>query len=320
MEQNVNRRRFLGAAIGTGAAAAVAPSALAHGRHGKRDDHAHGGSGRVPRNRISSQLYSWRRVMERSQADAEKMLRTLARLGYTEVETAGHYGWTAKQYKAVLDRYGLKATSGHDGPDFNFPAGWQDTYRTTLEYSKALGQKFTGFAWHPGPHTEERYKFLAARFNEAGEIARAEFGLQFFYHNHDFEFSNKQANDEPLYDILLGETDWDLVKFELDLYWIVYGKEDPNRYLASDPARWPLYHVKDKTWRDRKETQPWENWEDVGPGSIDFPQIFASGDGRRLDKHFIIEHDAPWLSHPDDPEAEFKTAQAGVTYLRNVQF
>ena len=126
MEQNVNRRRFLGAAIGTGAAAAVAPNALAHGRHGSHSHHGHSSSDRVPKNRISSQLYSWRRVMERSQADAEKMLRTLARLGYTEVETAGHYGWTAKQYKAVLDRYGLKASSGHDGPDFNVPAGWQD--------------------------------------------------------------------------------------------------------------------------------------------------------------------------------------------------
>jgi sugar phosphate isomerase/epimerase len=319
MEQNVNRRRFLGAAVGTGAAAAWAPSALAHGRHGKDRHHGRGDSGRVPGNRISSQLYSWRRVMERSQADAEKMLRTLARLGYTEVETAGHYGWTATQYKAVLDRYGLKASSGHDGPDFNFPAGWQDSYKTTLEYAKALGQRFTGFAWHPGPHTEERNKFLAARFNEAGEIAKS-FDLQFFYHNHDFEFSNKQANGEPLYDILLNETDSDLVKFELDLYWIVYGKEDPNRYLASDPARWPLYHVKDKTWRDRKETQPWENWEDVGPGSIDFPQIFDSGEGRRLDKHFIIEHDWPQFSHPKDEEAEVKTAKSGADYLQSVRW
>jgi sugar phosphate isomerase/epimerase len=320
MEQNVNRRRFLGAAIGTGAAAAWAPSALAHGRQGKRGRRGsrNGGSGSVPTNRISSQLYSWRRVMERSQADAENMLRTLARLGYTEVETAGHYGWTAKQYRTVLERYGLRASSGHDGPDVNAP-GWETSYPATLEYAKELGQKYTGFAWHPGPHTEAQYKFLAEQFNKAGEMAKAA-GLQFFYHNHDFEFSNKQANGEPLYDILLNETDADLVKFELDLYWIVYGKEDPNRYLASDPARWPLYHVKDKTWRDRKETQPWENWEDVGPGSIDFPQIFDSGEGRHLDKHFIIEHDWPPFSHPNDELAEVKTAKSGADYLQSVRW
>jgi sugar phosphate isomerase/epimerase len=256
--------------------------------------------------------------MERSQADAEKMLRTLASLGYTEVETAGHYGWTAKQYRTVLERYGLRASSGHDGPDVNQP-GWEKNYPATLEYAAELGQRFTGFAWHPGPHTEAQYKFLAEQFNKAGEMAKS-YGLQFFYHNHDFEFSNKQANGEPLYDILLSETTPDLVKFELDLYWIVYGKEDPNRYLASDPARWPLYHVKDKTWRDRKTTQPWENWEDVGPGSIDFPQIFESGQGRRLDKHFIIEHDWPPFSHPNDEQAEVKTAKSGAEYLQTVRW
>lgn len=317
MEQGLNRRRFLGAAMGTGAAAAagaLAPAALGQGRHGQE-----GSSGSVSGNRISSQLYSWRRVMERSQQDAANMLRTLARLGYTEIETAGHYGWTAKQYRAVLDGYGLRASSGHDGPDVNSP-GWENGYPATLEYAKELGQKFTGFAWHPGPHTEEQYKFLAEQFNKAGAMAKAH-GLQFFYHNHDFEFANKQKDGEtPLYDILLEETDSDLVKFELDLYWIVYGKEDPNRYLASDPARWPLYHVKDKTWKDRKETNPWENWEDVGPGSIDFPQIFDSGEGRHLDKHFIIEHDWPPFSHPNDELAEVKTAKSGADYLQRVRW
>ena len=57
-----------------------------------------------------------------------------------------------------------------------------------------------------------------------------EYGLQFFYHNHDFEFSNR-FNGRPTYDILLEETDPDLVKFELDLYWIVYGGESPVHYL-----------------------------------------------------------------------------------------
>src|SRR5918999_156304 len=106
MEQNVSRRGFIGAAIGTGAAAAVAPTAaLAHGRgHGHGHDWK---SGSVPRSRRSSQLYSWRRIMEQSQAKAEGMLRALSGMGYTQVERAGTYGWTARQYKRVLDRYDL---------------------------------------------------------------------------------------------------------------------------------------------------------------------------------------------------------------------
>jgi sugar phosphate isomerase/epimerase len=318
MEQNVSRRGFIGAAIGTGAVAAVGTPAFGHGGgHG----HGHGGrGGSVPRDRRSSQLYSWRRIMESSQSEAERMLRALSHMGYTQVERAGTYGWTAKQYKRVLDRYDLWAHSSHDGfsidPDDD---GWLEAWKPAVAYANELDQKYIGFAWFGGPYDDKAYwQFLAERFSLAGEYARSK-GLQFFYHNHDFEFTNK-FDGQPAYDILLEESDRNHVKFELDLYWIVYGKEDPNRYLAADPARFPLYHVKDKTWRDREETQPHENWEDVGPGSIDFPQIFDSGDGRWLDKHFVIEHDWPQFSHPDDEDAELKTALAGVEYLRNVRW
>jgi sugar phosphate isomerase/epimerase len=108
------------------------------------------------------------------------------------------------------------------------------------------------------------------------------------------------------------------VKFELDLYWIVYGGESPVHYLREDPACWPLYHVKDRTWRDRGPSV--QDWEDTGPGSIDFPDIFAAGQGDRLDKHFIIEHDWPQLSHPNDEAAEYKTAKTSVDYLKTVRW
>jgi sugar phosphate isomerase/epimerase len=312
---DVNRRRFLGAAIGTGAAAAAAgawtPAARAQGggRGGRRD---------VPNNRIGIQLYSLRRLMPEGDRQAvRRMFTWLGRAGYTEVEMAGYYGFTAKQIKPWIEAAGLRAVSGHDGLNLDVPDGqWEAAYQKTLEDAKFLGQRYTGVAWHPGPHTVERYKFLADRFNKAAAMA-SRMGLQFFYHNHDFEFTNKDAAGKPLYDILLGETDAKLVKFELDLYWIVVGGESPLEYLGRDPARYPLYHVKDKTWKDRPDA---EDWEDVGPGSIDFPDIFAAGQGRRLDKHFIIEHDNPQLSHPGDPEAEYKTAQAGLKYLRNVRW
>ena len=96
------------------------------------------------------------------------------------------------------------------------------------------------------------------------------------------------------------------MKFELDIYWIVYGGESPVHYLSEDSARFPLYHVKDRTWRDRGPDV--QDWEDTGPGSIDFPDVFEAGAGRWLDKHFIIEHDWPLLSHPGERYAEYITA------------
>jgi sugar phosphate isomerase/epimerase len=315
MEQGLNRRRFLGAAIGTGAAAASAGT-LAPAAFGRDDDDDRRGES-VPRSRIGIQLYSLRRIMDRSQNDARTVLRWLGRNGYSEVETAGHYGWTPAEFRRELDRADLRAPSGHDGFDTDLSnANWEGDYRESLEYAAELGQQYTGLAWFGEPYNEARFRGLAQRMNRAGQIAR-EYDLQFFYHNHDFEFVNKQANGEPLYNIFLDDTDSNLVKMELDLYWIVYGGESPVHYLSDDPARYPLYHVKDRTWRNRPNDQ---DWEDVGPGSIDFPDIFEAGDARRVDKHFIVEHDWPLLSHPNDQEAEYKTASAGSDYLRNVRF
>jgi sugar phosphate isomerase/epimerase len=309
MEQNVSRRGFIGAAIGTGAAAAMTPSvALGGGGHG------HGGrGGSVPKDRRGIQLYTMREKMT-NQDEARSVLRFLGKIGYTEVETAGHYGWTAQQFKSELQRAGLRAISGHDGPDFS-QANWKDTYPATLEYAKALGQKYTGLAWFPGPYDTVDWSALAANMNEAGKMAKAK-GLQFFYHNHDFEFLNK-VNGAPAYDILLRETNRDLVKFELDLFWITEGGSSGVEYLSADPSRFFGYHVKDHVWGDRPNEA---DFEDVGPGMLDFPDLFDAGDGRGLDKHYFIEHDSPWLSHPDDDEAEFKTAKAGIEYLERVRW
>jgi sugar phosphate isomerase/epimerase len=317
MEQNVSRRGLIGAAIGTGAAAALTPSvALGHGGGG-----GGGGGNRVPRNRRGIQLYTLRRLTP-NQAGARNVLRALGRMGYTEVQKFQTYGWTVEQFKRELDRAGLRCPSGHDGPGFPGDPD-TDAYRETLEYAAELGQEQTGLAWFPSttemPYTsEDTWHALAEHLNTAGEIARREFGLQFFYHNHDFEFLNR-FNDRPAYDILLAETSRRWVKFELDLFWITEGGGNGVSYLSADPGRYVSYHVKDHVWGDRPDAP---DWEDAGPGMLDFPDLFDAGDGRngQHDKHYFIEHDDPTLSHPGDPEAELTTAKVGIKYLENVRW
>jgi hypothetical protein len=111
MDQGLNRRRFLGAAIGTRAAAAGAGS-LASPALG--DD---GGS--VPRNRRGIQLYTMRRVMDNSQEDARRVLRWLGRAGYTEVEPYWRFEWTPAQFRSELDRPRLRVLASYDGLDID---------------------------------------------------------------------------------------------------------------------------------------------------------------------------------------------------------
>jgi sugar phosphate isomerase/epimerase len=316
---NLNRRRFLGAAIGTGAVAAAAgswaPAATAQGG-------APGSRRTVPSNRIGIQLYTMREVMGNSgdRRAVRRVLNFLGSIGYTEVELAGYAGFTATQFRGLVDEAGLRAVAGHDGVNID-PANttWQAGYQQTLDNANTMGQKYTGLAWFPPPYdNEDFWHFLAERLNEAGALAKAE-GLQFYYHNHNFEFENKQANGRPLYDIFLEETDPELVKFELDLFWITEGGASAVDYLSADPGRYIGYHVKDHVWGDRPNAA---DYHDVGPtGMLDFPDLFDAGDGRG-DKHFFIEHDEPWLSHTgdEDANAEYLTAKAGITYLQQVRW
>jgi sugar phosphate isomerase/epimerase len=316
MEQNVSRRGFIGAAIGTGAAAAIGTPALARGggdRHGGR-------SGSVPRDRRGIQLYTMRRQIDELGVAPADVFRALGSMGYTEVEKFTTWGLTARDMRRQLDRAGLRAIAGHDGPSFPATGDWESGYREALEFAAELGQKYTGLAWFSGdqaPYDDEAtYHALAEHLNTAGEMAH-EYGLQFFYHNHDFEFANRQANGAHMFDILLEETDRRLVLFELDLFWITEGGGNGVEYLNADPSRYFAYHVKDHVWGDRLDEA---DFEDLGTGMLDFPDLFEAGDRRWLDKHFFVEHDSPWLSHPDDDSAEYKTAQAGIEYLRNVRW
>jgi sugar phosphate isomerase/epimerase len=311
MEQNVSRRGFIGAAIGTGAAAAVTPTVAF------AQDGGDGGRNRVPRNRRGIQMWTVRRLTP-NQAGARNVLRALGRMGYANIEKFQNHGWTVEEFKRELDRAGLRCISGHDGP--GFPGNPDsDEYRATLEYAAELGQEFTGLAFFSGDYAnEDTWHALAEHLETAGEIARREFGLQFFYHNHDFEFSNR-FNGRPAFDILLNGTSRRNVRFQMDLFWITEGGGNGVEYLSADPGRYVSYHVKDHVWGDRLDAP---DWEDAGPGMLDFPDLFDAGDGRNAqhDKHFFIEHDDPRLSHPSDPEAELTTAKVGIKYLEEVRW
>ena len=102
------------------------------------------------------------------------------------------------------------------------------------------------------------------------------------YHNHAFEF--EVTDDQIPYDILLDETEADLVDMELDLYWVRNAGVDPVSYFESHPGRFSMLHVKDMDEFGRMV--------DVGSGEINFAEIFSHANTAGF-KHFFVEHDRP---------------------------
>ena len=143
------------------------------------------------------------------------------------------------------------------------------------------------------------YKYAADQLNIAGERCKKA-GIQLCYHNHDFEFI-KEGDVLP-YDILLA-TDENLVKMEVDLYWITKAGHDPVALFEQHPGRFPLWHVKDMDNTEKKD------FTEVGSGIIDFKKIFKQSKKAGM-KYFFVEQDKC-------PGSPFDSITKSIAYIKN---
>jgi len=245
--------------------------------------------------KVGLQLYT---VRDKMKEDFEATLARVAEIGYKEVEFAGYFDHAPADVRAILDRHGLSAPSTH------IALGEIDAWKASLDTAKAIGHDYVVVPWIPQEKrmTLDGWKNVADVFNRAAQMAH-DTGLQFAYHNHDFEFP-KMDGQIP-YDVLLQNTDPKLVQLEIDLYWITKAGQDPLSYFARWPGRVPLVHVKDSAGA------PEHKMADVGQGKIDWKRIFAKRDQAGI-KHFFVEH--------DQPPQPFQDIAASYNYLKNLEF
>ena len=301
-ESHVSRRSILGAAA-AGTAAIGASTLL-----GSPAQAGSGGPHRVPRDRISVQLYTLRNQLN---IELEDTLAELAEIGYTRVEHAGFVGRTPAQFRAALDNAGLRATSGHVA----IPQPWNaDTWKRALEDAAVVGNKFIV---HPYFGTDANgpirngavYRAFAADLNKAGELARRA-GLSFGYHNHQLEFLRQDGGNRTGFDILTGQTDPRLVHLEVDLFWAWRGAADPVDLIRRHRGRIKQVHVKDLDVSG--------GFTDPGAGLIDFGRIFERSREAGLVEYIVERDDAG--SPPRTPEQALDTARIGYEFLEGLRF
>jgi sugar phosphate isomerase/epimerase len=256
------------------------------------------GSARAARlETIGLQLYTVRRDLEK---DFDGTLAQVAAVGFEEVEIFDLYGRPPKDALASLSRHGLKAPSMHTGL-----AAIEKDWAKTLEIGTTLGVRYVVCAWlEPEERkTLDDYRRHSETFNRAGEEAKKA-GLQFGFHNHDFELLPLQG--EVPYDLLLEETDAALVQMEMDLYWTTKAGADPIPYFERYPGRFPLVHVKDM------DGTPRQYFTEVGKGVVDFRRIFASSKLAGI-RHYFVEQD-------ETPGPAIDSAKESYEYLRRFEF
>ena len=233
---------------------------------------------------LAVQLYTVRDAVSKN---LEGTLERLAKLGYKNIELFGYngtfFGKTTSEFKTILKNTGLKVLSSHHttGIAMKGKGTLTDGWDKAIEDIHAIGAEYMVCAYlFDNERTPEIYKSLPAMFEKAATATKAA-GIQFAYHNHDFEF--EKLGDTLAYDFLLANTPADLVKMEMDLYWISKAGHDPIQYFEKYPGRFHLWHVKDMEAGTKAITE-------VGNGTIDFDRIFKARKKAGL-KYWFVEQD-----------------------------
>ncbi len=258
---------------------------------------------------IGLQLYTVRDAMEK---DPISTLSKVAQIGYNSVEGATYtgtekfYGMSPQEFKKVLKQNGLVMLSSHYRLGEAKEKGEISKGTMLHDWDKAvddaaqLGLKYMICAWLAEEErgTLEHYKYVADQLNIAGERCKKS-GIQLCYHNHNFEFE-KQGDTYP-YDILLG-SDKNLVKMEIDLYWIKKAGQDTIKLFHEHPGRFPLWHIKDM------DNTPEQNFTEVGSGVINFKEIFKYKNLAGM-KYFFVEEDKC-------PGSPFDSITKSINYIK----
>jgi sugar phosphate isomerase/epimerase len=244
---------------------------------------------------VGVQLYTVRAAMEQ---DFEGTLRSLAAMGYSEVEFAGLFGRDPAQVAELLAELNLSAVGSH--------VTW-DRFRSdpdaAIEETLALGAQYLVFPWLPDAErrTLAQWQGWVTLLNQVGQAGQAR-GLELAYHNHDFEFVAIDGT-RPI-DLLLDGIDRSVVTLELDLYWLAKAGAEPSELFERYPGGFPLVHAKDMRRSD-------QSMADVGQGDLDFAAVFAQADRAGV-AHVIVEH--------DEPAEPMQSVQNSLTYLKALTY
>ncbi len=254
---------------------------------------ASSGSVTTPLQPLGVQLYTVRSEMENG---VEQTLERVASIGYQEVEFAGYFRHSPTEIRGMLTRTGLRAPANHIQPTFE-----TDAWARVLDDANEAGHEYVIVASIPQRMRADLdgWRRTAEAMTGAGQRARAA-GLQYAYHNHDFEFV--EMDGQVAFDVFCEESDPELVQIELDLFWIIHGGGDPVAFFNRWPGRVPLVHVKDRT--------PEGDMVDVGAGVIDWPGLFQHIDHAGM-RHFLVEHDRP--------DGAFRSIEASYRYLSTLE-
>jgi sugar phosphate isomerase/epimerase len=265
---------------------------------------------------LGFQLYTVRRLIP---AHARETLERVAQIGYREIESSRADDGVVVP---LCKEFGIHGVSTHvDTPIVtgnwgawkeSFPHGAPAglTWQKAVDDAAAAGYQFVVVAYlMPAERGSlDTFRRYADQFNKAGEAAHKA-GMQFCYHHHAFEFGPKEGF-RPI-EVFLERLDPNLVKFEMDVFWVSVAGQDPVALLKQWKGRVALIHLKDKA--PGVKTHYAENlapgaFREVGFGVVDFKQILPAAREAGV-QHYFVEQDEVAEDPVESLRASYRTLE-----------
>lgn len=262
-ENKITRREFAVKMAAAGAVASLGAAVL----------HCSGGTKQTP---VALQLYTVRDLMKN---DFKGTVEKVAKIGYDAVEFAGYGGLSAKEVKQLLKNTGLQVAGTHEGFE-----GLQANTEERIAFNLGIGNKNIVVPSMPGKWRKSNadgIKEFAAEMNKLGTKVH-DAGMQLLYHNHWFEFA--KLDGKTIYEILLKNTDANLVKLEIDVAWAQRGGKIPADLIRQEGSRVRSLHMKDFLGDGNYTLAP------VGTGVVDMSGIIKAAREVGV-QWFIVEQD-----------------------------
>lgn len=241
---------------------------------------------------IGIQLYMVKEDMEK---DPNGTLAKISKMGYTQIESFGgnkgiFWGMTNKEFNQIAKDNGLTVVSSHY-------AGDTEGFEKTGAMAAEIGMRYLIYPWKGPQKTIDAFKKIADEFNHYGAICKKN-GLRFAYHPHDYPY--KPVDGQLPINVLLDNTDKNLVDFEMDFYYTVTEGQNPEAYIKKYKPRFRLCHMRDVLKERLPKGSEEESACDLGTGIINYPHLLSTALDNGM-QHFFVEqsrffHETPLQS------------------------
>jgi sugar phosphate isomerase/epimerase len=230
------------------------------------------------KNVVGAQLYT-ARDFTKDLPGVAATLKKVADIGYTAIQISGFGPVDAQEVAKLVEDNGLTVASTHTG----WPLFLNDL-DAVIETHKLWKCDHPAIGGLPGEyHTPDGLKrFL----DELAPIAErlAQEGMDFSYHNHNHEL--QKFDGKTWLATLYEQAPPEMLKAEIDTYWIQAGGGDPAAWVRMCAGREPLLHLKDFVMGPGRE----QRFAEIGEGNMNWPAIMEAAQESGVE-WYLVEQD-----------------------------